>query len=64
MVSKITSAGLDAMDDAAPDGDELAARLADVVFEWQPARSAASAPADTNRRWMSRRARDGFGPPS
>jgi hypothetical protein len=52
----------DATDDAAPDGGELALRLADVVFDWQPASSAESAPnAASCRRarahWMSHRAR-------
>jgi hypothetical protein len=47
--------GADAADDAAPDGGELAARLASVVFEWRPAFVADPA-SKTSRRWMSRSA--------
>lgn len=42
----------DATDDAAPDGGELAARLANVVFEWGPALASKPAPG-TSSRWMS-----------
>ena len=50
-----TGVGADATDDAAPDGGELAARLADVVFEWRPALVSDPAP-NTGARWMSGRA--------
>lgn len=57
MVNEISSAvGADATDDAAPDGGELAARLANVVFEWRPALPSDPAPK-TSPRWMSRSAR-------
>ena len=48
MASEIMGVGVDSMDDAAPDGDELAARLADVVFDWKPTRDAG--PASTAHR--------------
>ena len=54
--------GADAADDAAPDGDELAARLANVVFVWGRAFTSGAAPAASpsnsrSPRWMSRSAR-------
>ena len=72
MASEIMGVGVDSMDDAAPDGDELAARLADVVFDWQPTRDAGPASTAERRgsthaastRWMSRRARAGLDTPS
>jgi hypothetical protein len=48
--------GADATDDAVPNGDDLAARLANVVFEWRPAFASGPAP-NASSRWMSRSAR-------
>jgi len=53
--------GADATDDAAPDGGELAARLANVVFEW--GRAFASGAAPNSPRWMSRSARTALDTP-
>ena len=51
-----SGAGAEATDDAAPDGGELAVRLANVVFEWGRAFASGAAP-NTNPRWMSCNAR-------
>ena len=57
MVNESSSGvGADATDDAAPDGGELAARLANVIFEWRPTSAPRPAP-HTSSRWMSCSAR-------